>query len=48
VAGVSKFILRRAAKSDDDIMAQAHRLIDAVLPLVAGAWPKTRERLAAE
>jgi probable F420-dependent oxidoreductase len=47
-AGVSKFILRPAAKGDDDIMAQTRRLIDEVLPLVAARWPKARKRMAAE
>jgi probable F420-dependent oxidoreductase len=47
-AGVSKFILRPAAKGDDDIMAQTRRLIDEVLPLVATRWPKPKRRLAAE
>jgi hypothetical protein len=45
---VSKFILRPAAKGDDDIMAQTRRLIDEVLPLVAARWPKPRKRMAAE
>jgi len=47
-AGVSKFILRPAAKGDDDIMAQTRRLIDEVLPLVAARWPKPKRRMAAE
>lgn len=47
-AGVSKFILRPAAKGDDEIMAQTRRLIDEVLPLVAARWPKPAKRLAAE
>ena len=46
-AGVSKFILRPAAKGDDDIMAQTRRLIDEVLPLVAAKWPKPRKRAEA-
>jgi probable F420-dependent oxidoreductase len=46
-AGVSKFILRPAAKGDDDIMAQTRRLIDEVLPLVAARWPKPVKRAAA-
>jgi hypothetical protein len=45
---VSKFILRPAAKGDDDIMAQTRRLIDEVLPLVAARWLKPAKRLAAE
>jgi probable F420-dependent oxidoreductase len=43
-AGVSKFILRPAAKGDDEIMAQTRRLIDEVLPLVASRWPKPAKR----
>ena len=46
-AGVSKFILRPAAKGDDDIMAQTRRLIDEVLPLVAARWPKPCKRAEA-
>jgi len=47
-AGVSKFILRPAAKGDDEMMAQTRRLIDEVLPLAAARWPKPKKRLAAE
>jgi len=43
-AGVSKFILRPAAKGDDDVMAQTRRLIEEVLPLVAVRWPKPAKR----
>ncbi len=43
-AGVSKFILRPAAKGDDEIMAQTRRLIAEVLPLVAARWPKPPKR----
>jgi probable F420-dependent oxidoreductase len=46
-AGVSKFILRPAAKGDDDIMAQTRRLIDEVIPLVSARWPKPRKRAEA-
>jgi hypothetical protein len=46
-AGVSKFILRPAAKGDDEIMAQTRRLIAEVLPLVATRWPKPAKRRAA-
>jgi probable F420-dependent oxidoreductase len=46
-AGVSKFILRPAAKGDDDIMLQTRRLIDEVLPLVAARWPKPRRQAEA-
>jgi probable F420-dependent oxidoreductase len=47
-AGVSKFILRPAAKGDEEVMAQTRRLIEEVLPLVAARWPKPPKRLAAE
>jgi probable F420-dependent oxidoreductase len=47
-AGVSKFILRPAAKGDDEVMAQTRRLVDEVLPLVKARWPKPRKRQAAE
>ena len=43
-AGVSKFILRPAARGDDEIMAQTRRLIAEVLPLVATRWPKPEKR----
>jgi probable F420-dependent oxidoreductase len=46
-AGVSKFILRPAAKGDDDMLAQTRRLIDEVLPLVAARWPKPRKHAQA-
>ena len=46
-AGISKFILRPAARGDAEMLAQTRRLIDEVLPLVAARWPKPRKRLAA-
>src|SRR5205823_9821400 len=46
-AGVSKFILRPAARGDEEIMAQTRRLIDEVLPRVAARWPKPPKRRAA-
>ena len=46
-AGISKFILRPAARGDDEVMAQTRRLIDEVLPLVAARWPRQRKRPAA-
>jgi alkanesulfonate monooxygenase SsuD/methylene tetrahydromethanopterin reductase-like flavin-dependent oxidoreductase (luciferase family) len=47
-AGVSKFILRPAARGDDEIIAQTRRLIDEVLPRVTMRWPKpARQRGAA-
>jgi probable F420-dependent oxidoreductase len=42
-AGVSKFILRPAAKGDDDMLGQTRRLVEEVLPLVASRWPKPRK-----
>jgi len=47
-AGVSKFILRPAARGDDEIMAQTRRLIAEVLPLVASRWPKPPKRRPAQ
>lgn len=50
-SGVSKFILRPAARGDDELMAQTRRLIEEVLPLVGARWPKPgkrRETRAAE
>jgi probable F420-dependent oxidoreductase len=44
--GVSKFILRPAARGDADMLAQTRRLVEEVLPLVAGRWPKPRRRPA--
>jgi probable F420-dependent oxidoreductase len=46
-AGVSKFILRPAARGDDDMLAQTRRLIEEVLPLAASRWPKPSKRRAA-
>ena len=39
-AGVSKFILRPAARGDDEMLAQTRRLIEEVLPQAAARWPK--------
>ena len=47
-AGISKFILRPAARGDSEMLAQTRRLIEEVLPLVATRWPKPKKRLAAE
>src|SRR5437763_1553558 len=46
-AGISKFILRPAARGDDEMLSQTRRLIDEVLPLVAARWPKPAKRRAA-
>jgi probable F420-dependent oxidoreductase len=45
-AGVSKFILRPAARGDEEMLAQTRRLIDEVLPRVALRWPKPARRPA--
>ena len=45
-AGVSKFILRPAARGDEEMLAQTRRLVDEVLPLVAARWPKRRKPAA--
>jgi probable F420-dependent oxidoreductase len=39
-AGIFKFILRPAAKGDEEMTQQTRRLIDEVLPLVKARWPK--------
>jgi probable F420-dependent oxidoreductase len=39
-AGVSKFILRPAARGDDEMLSQTRRLIEEVLPLAAARWPR--------
>jgi probable F420-dependent oxidoreductase len=39
-AGVSKFILRPAARGDEDMLTQTRRLIEEVLPRAAARWPK--------
>jgi alkanesulfonate monooxygenase SsuD/methylene tetrahydromethanopterin reductase-like flavin-dependent oxidoreductase (luciferase family) len=46
-AGISKFILRPAARGDDEMLAQTRRLIEEVLPLVALRWPKPVKRRGA-
>jgi probable F420-dependent oxidoreductase len=43
-AGISKFILRPAARGDDEMLAQSRRLIDEVLPRAARRWPKPPPR----
>jgi probable F420-dependent oxidoreductase len=44
--GVSKFILRPAARGDEEMLAQTRRLVDEVLPRVAARWPKPAKRAA--
>jgi probable F420-dependent oxidoreductase len=46
-AGVSKFILRPVAVGDEDMLAQTRLLIERVLPLVKGRWPKAVPKQAA-
>ena len=46
-AGISKFILRPAARGDEETLSQTRRLIEEVLPLVAARWPKPAKRRAA-
>jgi probable F420-dependent oxidoreductase len=46
-AGVSKFILRPAARGDEDMLAQTRRLVEEVLPLVRARWPKPVKMAAA-
>lgn len=45
-AGASKFILRPAAQGDADMLAQTQRLVEEVLPQVAGRWPRVRKAAA--
>ncbi len=45
-AGVSKFILRPAARGDAEVLAQTRRRIEEVLPRVAARWPKRRKPAA--
>jgi probable F420-dependent oxidoreductase len=47
-AGISKFILRPAARGDSEMLAQTRQLVEEVLPLVAARWPKPKKRMAAE
>jgi alkanesulfonate monooxygenase SsuD/methylene tetrahydromethanopterin reductase-like flavin-dependent oxidoreductase (luciferase family) len=46
--GACKFILRPAARGDEDMYLQTKRLIEEVLPIVAARWPKPAKKLAAE
>jgi probable F420-dependent oxidoreductase len=45
-AGISKFILRPAARGDTEMLVQTRRLIEEVLPLVAARWPRRRHQPA--
>jgi probable F420-dependent oxidoreductase len=45
-AGISKFILRPAARGDEEMLAQTRRLVEEVLPRVALRWPKPGRRAA--
>jgi len=46
-AGISKFILRPAARGDEEMLGQTRRLIEEVLPLTAMRWPKPGKRRGA-
>jgi probable F420-dependent oxidoreductase len=46
-AGVSKFILRPAARGDEEMLAQTRRLIEEVLPEISTRWPKPARTAAA-
>ena len=46
-AGISKFILRPAARGDEEMLGQTRRLIEEVLPLAAMRWPKPGKRRGA-
>ena len=43
-AGVSKFILRPAARDDEEMFAQTRRLIEEVLPQVSTRWPRSANK----
>ncbi|HUJ76158.1 MAG TPA: LLM class flavin-dependent oxidoreductase, partial [bacterium] len=47
-AGVSKFILRPAARGDDEMLAQTRRLVEEVLPRVHDRWPRHAKWAAAK
>lgn len=47
-AGVSKFILRPAARGDADVTEQTRRLVEEVLPLVKTRWPRPAKAGAAQ
>src|SRR5262249_27133888 len=46
-AGISKFILRPAARGDEEMLGQTRRLIEEVLPLAAMRWPRPGKRRGA-
>jgi len=46
-AGASKFILRPAARGDEDVLAQTRRLVEEVLPEVSARWPRPARKTAA-
>lgn len=46
-AGACKFILRPAARGDEDMLAQTRRLVEEVLPQVRTRWPKPVKMAAA-
>jgi probable F420-dependent oxidoreductase len=46
-AGLSKFILRPAARGDAEMLAQTRRLVEEVLPRIAAHWPRPKKRAVA-
>ena len=46
-AGISKFILRPAARGDAEMLAQTRRLVEEVLPRIAAHWPRPKKRAVA-
>jgi probable F420-dependent oxidoreductase len=44
--GISKFILRPAARGDAEMLEQTRKLVEDVLPMVTARWPKPGRRLA--
>ena len=45
-AGASKFILRPVAQGDEQMLEQTRRLVEEILPRMAGRWPKPAKRTA--
>ncbi len=45
--GISKFILRPAARGDAEMLAQTRRLVEEVLPRIAAHWPRPKKRAVA-
>ena len=46
-AGAFKFILRPAARGDEEMLAQTRRFVEEVLPLVSARWPRPTGKASA-